>query len=201
MEVSSSDSKNGKKRSLRAADEDLDDLVGQICSRLNDLKTVDRQQHLDAFIEVLECSMQEATFFLESSDWDISTAVSLFLENQPNTKRRAIGNEGIPERGCFMPIEPRKSRFIPKQIVIDHLTDGWEASVSPHSGQIVFFHPATLTRQYCVPPGFSDKPDPSETMVETTDSIGSNKFTNPSPCDSMDAVGGDDIGDSETLHS
>lgn len=43
------------------------------------------QSIVAAFIEVLQCSPSEAEFFLESSAWDMQTAVLLYLENNPHS--------------------------------------------------------------------------------------------------------------------
>lgn len=147
-------------------DDSIDDLVGQICSRLTNLKTLDKQQHIDAFIEVLECTTDEASFFLESSSWDIGTAVGLFLEEQQYSKRRATNSlmnaAGIMQheedtmmgtRSSYVAMSPN---YLAKEVHIESLPEGWTAAVSPRSGQIVFFNISTMCRQYAVPPGFAN---------------------------------------------
>ena len=42
------------------------------------------EESIKAFIDVLKCPHMEASFYLESSDWNIETAVLLWLENNPN---------------------------------------------------------------------------------------------------------------------
>lgn len=154
------ESYSGRKRRAEEPDrsDDVDDLVGQICAKLTNLKTMDRSQHMEAFIEVLECSTNEASFYLESASWDISTAVSLYLEEQLYLKRRATTmrmNEAmpVPPSPSFALVQP--PRFEAKPVAIEGLPEGWAASVCPTSGQIVFFHTATMSRQYVVPPGFA----------------------------------------------
>jgi hypothetical protein len=141
--------KRERGRESRETSEDLDDLVGQICSKLTNLKTLDKQQHIDAFIEVLECTSMEATFFLDSSSWDIGTAVGLFIEEQQFNKRRATN----AVMRSFMTESPT---YQARTVVIDDLPEGWSAAVSPRTGQVVFFHSETMVRQYAVPPGFAN---------------------------------------------
>jgi hypothetical protein len=49
------------------------------------------QNQIAAFIGVLGCSASEAEFFLESTTWDIETAVSLWLENHSGSNRANHG--------------------------------------------------------------------------------------------------------------
>ena len=68
-----------------------------VTSKLTNLCTVTTEGHgsdvtanfnpeesIQAFIDVLKCPHMEASFYLESSDWNIETAVLLWLENNPN---------------------------------------------------------------------------------------------------------------------
>mmetsp|Transcript_1823 Transcript_1823/g.3157 ORF Transcript_1823/g.3157 Transcript_1823/m.3157 type:complete len:428 (+) Transcript_1823:85-1368(+) len=78
-----------KKRSRRTMADDgaLDDILGQITSKLTTLSTIESsgtEDSISAFIEVLKCSTEEAQFYLESSAWNVETAVMLWLENNPN---------------------------------------------------------------------------------------------------------------------
>ena len=162
MEEHRDESHHGKKRSMDDDEDNFDDLVGQICSKLTNLNTMDKQQHIDAFIEVLECSSHEASFFLESASWNISTAVSLFLEEQQYSKRRAtdVMRSTLTDQVTSLPVPPSFGPidtpcFDPKPVHIESLPENWSASVSPRSGRIVFFHAPSLSRQYMVPPGFA----------------------------------------------
>lgn len=163
MEEHTDQGHHGKKRSMVDDDDDnFEDLVGQICSKLTNLNTVDKQQHIAAFIEVLECTSHEASFFLESSSWNISTAVSLFLEEQQYSKRRAtdVLRSTLRDEVTSLPVPPSFGQidgpcFDTKPVHIEGLPDNWSASVSPHSGRVVFFHAPSLSRQYMVPPGFA----------------------------------------------
>lgn len=159
MEDRSVNGSSGRKRAIDIdSSDDLDDLVGQICSRLTNLETTDKIGHLDAFIEVLECTLNEATFFLESASWDISTAVGLYLEEQQYGKRRATDAARILECGPISiptPCFGRVPRFEARPVAIDGMPEGWSAAVSPYSGQIAFFHQDTMSKQYIVPPGFA----------------------------------------------
>ena len=130
---------------------------------------IDKQQHLDAFIEVLECSLQEASFFLESASWNISTAVSLYLEEQQYSKRRATDVTNISSFNHFPSITSQDfipnfdqlptslHRYQPRSVIIEDLPHNWSAAVSPRSGKIVFINAVTNCRQYIVPPGFADR--------------------------------------------
>eukprot|EP01035_Chromulina_nebulosa_P029180 gene29180-38653_t len=89
----------GKKRTRRNLVEEnsLDDILSQITSKLTNLCSVatdgqgnemnagfNPEESIKAFIDVLKCPHMEASFYLESSDWNIETAVLLWLENNPN---------------------------------------------------------------------------------------------------------------------
>lgn len=62
-----------------------------VTMKLTNLSTADstsdseahRERSIDAFVDVLQCLRSEAEFFLESSNWDVETAVVLWLENNP----------------------------------------------------------------------------------------------------------------------
>jgi hypothetical protein len=198
---------SNRKRQLEG-DGNLEDLVEQICTKLGDLttKAPSTESQIEAFIEVLQCSDQEAIFFLESANYDISTAVSLFLEEQQFSKRRALYADETSGRinfsREFTPVVV--PRYTPRLVIIEGLAPEWEATVSPRSGRVAFTHTPTGTRQYEVPPGFADlhsdgkrsahSPDESAAMdtqvpaAATADSPWSTEAVRPGYRDDSDSV-------------
>ena len=58
-----------------AFSDNVDDIFQQICSKMSSLSTGSGDNHEDmvkAFVSVLVCSELEASFFLESAEWDIA---------------------------------------------------------------------------------------------------------------------------------
>jgi hypothetical protein len=138
-----------------------------VTSKLNILTTATGEEShqihsINAFIEVLGCQHHEAEFYLESSCWDIQTAVVLWLENNPTTRSSTIaaGNQqqmvtfsspSLPEF-CF-------KRYQEKVITIEGLDPLWIATVDPFEGHIIFCNKLTGNRQKQVPKGFADLED------------------------------------------
>jgi hypothetical protein len=59
---------------------DYDDILGQITSKLSTINMTERSDEVvQAFISVLMCTVEEATFYLESAEWEIGNAISLLL--------------------------------------------------------------------------------------------------------------------------
>eukprot|EP01035_Chromulina_nebulosa_P017397 gene17397-22946_t len=137
--------------------------MGQICNKMSSLTTSDQSNSLNnedkviAFIQVLQCAYDEAYFYLESSAWDTETAVILWLDNHYNNDRDRISSihnhNKINKYNSFIkPLE-----YEPIQVYIEGLDPKWIARVSKNSGKIYFTHIDTGVQQYCVPPGFADK--------------------------------------------
>lgn len=149
-----------KKRTV--CEDSIDDILGQICSKMTSLTTADRQtgreEMIEAFISVLDCSSEEAEFFLESSLWDIQAAVMLWFDTgkgEGDGKRMRNQSEFHNTQSFYShPIAP--PRYLPRRVSIDGLPEGWAARVSRTDGSIVFLHIASGHQQRCVPPGFAD---------------------------------------------
>ena len=107
-----------------------------------------KEQSILAFIEVLDVAEHDAQFYLESSAWDIQTAVLLWLENNPR------GSSNI---GSYFPRRQR-DQWAARDVVIEGLDSEWKAKVSKHKGTIYFEHIPTGITQNHVPPGFADAP-------------------------------------------
>eukprot|EP01031_Cornospumella_fuschlensis_P031421 gene31421-37979_t len=138
-------------RTEDSADENtLELILGQITSKLNSMSTNEDNQSMliAAFLEVLGCSSAEGEFYLESSAWDIQTAVSVYLENNPNP----LTSFSKP----FYPINIKK--YVDRDVHIPDLPSEWQARVSGVDGTMYFVHLPTNTRQIQVPPGYADAP-------------------------------------------
>jgi hypothetical protein len=173
-----------RKRNRRALYDDnaLDDIMGQskdpfslffihlifvplifslVTNKLNTLTTgIDgNQQHsINAFIEVLNCTYNEANFYLESSAWDIQTAVILWLENNPSSWSRT-GTFASAVQFKYQPIAPK---YQPRIVHIEGLdVSEWVAKVDAYDGGIYFHNQFTGRTQRHVPPGFADVEDMS----------------------------------------
>jgi hypothetical protein len=140
----------------------LDDLVSQITSKLGIQDSRDAQ--VAVFMEVLQCTMQEAEFFLDSTNGDIASAVELCIEangeyNSGDKRRRGDrtgfsgGGDSNFQRGVFA-----APMYTGREVNIQGLDAAWIARVSRHSGRIVFRHVESGYEQHEVPPGFDDAP-------------------------------------------
>jgi hypothetical protein len=132
-----------------------------VTNKLNTLTTgIDgNQQHsINAFIEVLNCTYNEANFYLESSAWDIQTAVILWLENNPSSWSRT-GTFASAVQFKYQPIAPK---YQPRIVHIEGLdVSEWVAKVDAYDGGIYFHNQFTGRTQRHVPPGFADVEDMS----------------------------------------
>lgn len=152
---------------------------------MNSLSTAEDGQPTDvttAFISVLNCSRDEATFFLESTLWNLEAAVHLFLDNNYHNnngkKSRGFNPAGsFPSLSSSIPLnssssssasssaawaEQHRPVYIKREICIEGLDPDWSAWVSEFNGQIYFIHNPSGHRQNEVPPGFSDSQDPCQ---------------------------------------
>jgi hypothetical protein len=200
-----------RKRNRRTLDDDgaLDDILGQskcslstirqellrnltysctilfaVTSKLTSLSTTEQhteQDSIKAFTDVLNCSASEAQFYLESSNWNVETAVMLWLENNPTNSYASASSFGYPAGGYAYPTFSvqnsnhanrsfNKPKATPlyrcKQVCISDLTEGWTARVSRSSGQVYFIHLATGTTQFSVPPGYADVGSDHDTAID-----------------------------------
>ena len=143
-----------------------------VCSKMTTLSTADTQSNRDeivaAFISVLDCSSEEASFFLESSCWNIEKAVHFWLDAAGNGKRRATDSSSYPTYASqgVGPWSSSHASFHPgfvggpiynqKTISIVDLPPEWEARVSPADGRIRFWHLPTGHSQSRIPRAFSN---------------------------------------------
>ena len=134
-----------------------------VCSKMTSLTTADqqsgREEMIEAFISVLDCTSEEAEFFLESSLWDIQAAVLLWFDTG---KGEGDGGKRLRNHSNFDNAQPFYSRstaprkYLPRQVNIEGLPEGWSARVSRTDGSIVFLHVVSGHQQRSVPPGFAD---------------------------------------------
>jgi hypothetical protein len=117
-----------------------------------------KEDSISAFISVLHCSPEEASFFLESSAWNIEAAVHLWLETNNGS-----GGSGKRLRYGVHANYP----FIEREVSIEGLPYGWTAWVDKVTGGIYFVHADSGHSQTAVPPGFAD----SEWLRRTPDDI------------------------------
>lgn len=138
-------------------------------------------------MEVLSCPHHEAEFYMESTAWDIQTAVLLWLENNPAPE--SVSNRGMSLRSIANPYNPlynlaaggstNASSIIPttsavgassssrritkrwarREVKIEGLSDEWMAKVSAYEGVIYFVNRITGKSQRQVPRGFADVED------------------------------------------
>jgi len=149
------------RKGQQGADDLFDDLVNQITSKLGIKESKDDQ--VAVFMEVLQCNMQEAEFFLDSSNWDIARAVELCIEaggEYTFGKRRRGGrdNDNVASQSIAAPLFSRPA-YSGREVRIEGLDPAWTARVSKSTGRIVFRHLESGFEQFEVPPGFDDTPD------------------------------------------
>ena len=158
-----------------------------VCSKMKVLSTSDIQSKpndeiVAAFVSVLSCSEDEATFFLESSLWNLETAILLWLESDPSVQNKRSRNESSndftrseslmndmknglndlnrSESLANDLIQISETSGKPKyqhiQLVIPDLPQEWSAWVHAHIGSVYFLNKHTGVVQLKVPPGFAD---------------------------------------------
>ena len=124
---------------------------------LSTSETKSNDEIVEAFISVLNCTRNEAIFFLESSLWEIEKAVHFWLESdkssQPNRRFRNTESSNdfnhIYEKNLIPKYEHRN-------VVISDLPQDWSAWINPQTGNIYFLHTPSGVTQYNVPPGYAD---------------------------------------------
>lgn len=171
-------------------DLDIDNLVGQICNRLTALESITeetaageasnnlsgpgyREARIAVFMDVMQCSHQEAQFYVDSAAGDVAIAVSLYVEQQQQDQYDNQGlssysgllqasnpyaNNTATERSGHIPAPPTShhKRYRRREVIIQGLPPGWDAYVSAHTGCVVFRHMETQVRQFQVPPGYAE---------------------------------------------
>jgi UBA-like domain len=80
------------------------------------------------FVQVLQCSIEEAQFYLESSEYEMEAAVVLWLDTN---------NSYATSRSTYTTTQ---RRWEAKNVAIDGLPDGWLARVSRRDGTVYFIH-------------------------------------------------------------
>ena len=172
---------SSSKKRPKEDDTEAEDLLGQICSKLNSLTTADsNEQKIDAFVTVLACTKDEAIFFLESADWSVEAAVGLWLENgqdsynkrsryadlafdlDPSLRSASAYGESSSQSGQMLGhrgIRTSQKAYIARPVIIEGLDPAWSAWVSRSSGNVYFKHEESGHMQEQVPPGFADDPN------------------------------------------
>mmetsp|Transcript_10955 Transcript_10955/g.10586 ORF Transcript_10955/g.10586 Transcript_10955/m.10586 type:complete len:412 (-) Transcript_10955:38-1273(-) len=147
----------GKKRPVEDVDDSADDILGQICCKMNTLSTCDsNDDKIAAFISVLACSQEEAVFFLESAMWSVEEAVSLFLESGLGSGWGGVADLNYESHKRSRFIQKESIVYRSREVSIEGLPEPWTSWVSS-SGKIYFENPDTGVSQYTVPPGFADE--------------------------------------------
>jgi hypothetical protein len=123
---------------------------------------------IESFISVLECSKGEATFFLESSNWNIETAISLCIEGgDRNFTSKRQHNKNYDDSLFRESLRP--ALFYGKVVEIEGLSSDWTAKVSSTTGCIYFIHNESGHTQHSVPPGFADASDEHKNYIGIND--------------------------------
>lgn len=105
---------------------------------------VNRDNKISAFMSVLHCSHEEAVFFLESSVWNIETAIHLWLDAGNGKRHRHPTQEHSKFQDNHKPF-PRL------QVFIDGLDPAWTAWTSRSNGTVYFLHNDTGITQSQMP--------------------------------------------------
>lgn len=122
-----------------------------------------------AFLEVLGCAHNEAEFYLESTNWDIQTAVVLYLENNPLPTFSSIASSSAPATtmsafqedfySAATKAADTKFQWRDREVEIVGLDPVWEARVNPYDGTVYFRSRINGVTQKQVPAGFADVSD------------------------------------------
>jgi hypothetical protein len=145
---------------------DIDDIMSLITSKMDALTTasedVSKDEIIAIFMQVLECTDGEAVFYLESTNWNIETAVQIKVEaddSQYYSKRgRLFFGTNQPYVDPVFRESSGPNKYVPRECNIEGLPDGWRAVVSRKTGTIYFVNDQLHIRQSQVPPGFADTP-------------------------------------------
>lgn len=137
----------GGKTKKRTKNFDVDDIFSQICSKMDSLSTSESSSNKDeivaAFIDVLNCTSDNAVFFLESAAWNIESAIHIWLESNQSSQFYDSSSQN-------------KVRYSNRQIIIPDLPTDWIAQVHPIRGNVIFINKVTGLRQNEVPPGYAE---------------------------------------------
>ena len=169
MEVTRKNKRAMDEEESRSRQTDFEDIMSLITSKMDALSTttedVSKDEIIAIFMTVLECPDGEAVFYLESTNWNIETAVQLKLEAEENLyhskRERAFLNQPQPFRDpVFFQDGSFLQKYLAREVNIEGLPEGWRAVVSRRTGTIYFVNEALNIRQSRVPPGFADSPPP-----------------------------------------
>lgn len=143
-----------------------------VTMKINSLSTESTsypQESILAFLEVLGCTDHEAEFYLESTNWDIQTAVVLYLENNPLPSFNPIASSSVPAAAMSAFQEDfynaatkaadAKFQWRDREVEIVGLDPAWEARVNPYDGTVYFRSRINGITQKQVPMGFADVSD------------------------------------------
>ena len=156
---------------------------------MNTLSTQDsNNDKIAAFMSVLACAHSEAAFFLESADWSVEAAVSLWLEsgvgavladNNKRSRSTLHGDDG-------------RQQYAHQRVYIEALPEEWSAWVSATSGHIYFLHEESGHTQFNVPPGFADS--------DSTDIREQANYSNGNFSSTSSMIQEDDNNDEDNTH-
>ena len=104
-----------------------------------------------AFIGVLNCTSDNAVFFLESAAWNIESAIHIWLESNQSSQFYDSSSQN-------------KVRYSNRQIIIPDLPTDWIAQVHPIRGNVIFINKVTGLRQNEVPPGYAELNSTNDVM-------------------------------------
>lgn len=128
----------------------------------------DEEGVIMVMVDVLQIPVDQAKFFLESANNDVAVAVDLHFEliGEANSGKRVRHDPSA--FSSFMSNVPSgasvRHRWQNRDVHILGLPEGWHASVSSITGQIMFRHTESGISQSEVPPGFADITPPEEAI-------------------------------------
>jgi hypothetical protein len=127
---------------------------------LSTSETKSNDEIAGAFISVLNCTENEAKFYLELALYDIEKAVHFWLESDKSSLQsqqpyRRFKNDSsyAPDMNIYQK-EPLP-KYEHRNIIIADLPVDWSGWVNPHTGAVYFLHISGVV-QYSVPPGYAD---------------------------------------------
>jgi hypothetical protein len=153
-------SNNRKRRSDSMSGGDLEDILSQITNKMDALNTNGdtHEDMLTAFVTVLDVDRSMAEFFCESADWNLETAVAIYLENTDRTdimREYALQTEALQQQRTKR-TKSDVAKYRNRNVNIEGLPADWQAMVSRREGTIYFRHIPTNHTQFAVPDGFAD---------------------------------------------
>ena len=156
---------------------------------MKDLSTTEskadrKDETVQAFISVLQCTSDEAIFYLDSALWDIQTAILFWLDSDRGYAHRNLGDRSSTSSmynnygSHSSKMMKQEKLYEEKTVEIAGLPTDWSAFVDSFTGGVYFLHCPSGHTQTAVPPGYADLTTPAESSSSHSNSQYNYEFKN-----------------------